>query len=124
MEASSEKIREGDDMTHLLYLYIGIGALFVVLAVPLVRCLVGPNLGYGFRVPQTLNDRGVWYEANAYAGRGLLWLGVALMSVAIVLYWVPGVSPSEYKATCMGVLMVGIIVNLIQSFRFLGTLRK
>jgi len=111
-------------MTHLLYLYTGVGALFVVLAVPLVRRSVGPNQLYGFRVRQTLNDRDVWYEANAYAGKGLLWLGVVLVSVAVVLYWVPGVSPREYKATCMGVVMVGILVNLIQSFRFLGTLRK
>ena len=113
-----------DDVVDLLYLYTGIGALFIVLAVPLVRRLVGPNHWYGFRVPQTLNDRDVWYEANAYAGKGLLWLGVVLVSVAVVLYWVPGVGAREYKATCTGVLMVGIVVNLIQSFRFLGTLRK
>ena len=109
-------------MVDLFYLYTGIGALFVVLAVPLVRRLVGPNHWYGFRVPQTLNDRDVWYEANAYAGKGLLWLGVALVSVAVVLYWVPGLSPRDYKASCTGVLLVGIVV--IQSFRFLGTLRK
>jgi uncharacterized membrane protein len=111
-------------MTHLLYSYIGIGALFVVLAVPLMRRLVSPNYWYGFRVPQTLNDRDVWYEANGYAGRGLLWLGVVLMTAAVVLYCVPGVGAREHRAMCMGILMVGIIVNLIQSFRFLGTLKK
>jgi hypothetical protein len=50
--------REAGDMVHLVHLYIGIGALFVVLAVPLTRRLVGPNHWYRFRVPQTLNDRG------------------------------------------------------------------
>jgi uncharacterized membrane protein len=111
-------------MSHLLYLYTGVGALFVVLAVPLMRRLVGPNHWYGFRVPQTLNNRDVWYEANAYAGKGFCWLGFALVAVALVFYWVPGVSPREYKAVCTAVLMVGIVVNLIQSFRFLGSLKK
>ena len=111
-------------MVDLLYLYAGIGALFVVLAVPLMKRLVVPNRWYGFRVAQTLKDPHVWYEANAYAGKWLLWLGVVLMAVAVVLYWVPGVSPREYKTICTGVLMVGIVVNLIQSFRFLGALRK
>ena len=111
-------------MSHLLYLYTWVGAIFVALAVPLMRRLVGPNHWYGFRVPQTLSDPHVWYEANLYAGKGFFWLGVVLMAVAVVLYWVPRVSPREYKASCTGVLMVGVVVNLIQSFRFLGTLRK
>jgi uncharacterized membrane protein len=111
-------------MTHLLCLYAGIGALFVALAVPLVMRRVGPNRWYGFRVPETLIERGIWYEANAYAGRSLLWLGIVVIFVAFLLYWVPGVSPGEYKATCLVILMVGIVVNLIQSFRFLGTLMK
>jgi len=111
-------------MPNLLYLYTWVGALFVVLAVPLMKRLVGSNRWYGFRVPQTLKDPHVWYEANAYAGKWLCWLGVVLMAVAVVLYRVPGVSPREYKTVCPSVLMVGIVVNLIQSFRFLGTLRK
>ena len=124
MRATSEKIVDEGDLIHLLYLYTGIGALLVVLAVPLVRRWVGPNRWCGFRAPQTLKNRSVWYEANAYAGRWILWLGVALMSVAIVFYWVPEVSPREYQATCAGVLMIGIVVNLIQSSSFLGASRK
>jgi Na+-transporting NADH:ubiquinone oxidoreductase subunit NqrD len=87
VQASLQKIREEGDMSHLLYLYTGVGALFVALAVPLMRRLVGPNHWYGFRVPQTLNESHVWYEANAYAGKGFFWLGVLLMAAAVVLYW-------------------------------------
>jgi SdpI/YfhL protein family len=34
---------------------------------------IPPNHWYGFRVPATLNDPGLWYKVNAYAASGLLW---------------------------------------------------
>ena len=61
------------------------GLLFVGLAVPFILRRVPPNAFYGIRVPATFAHKGVLYEANARSGWDLLWLGVALVTLALVL---------------------------------------
>ena len=56
-------------MTSLLILYVGSGLLLIILAVPLIQRRVPPNIWYGFRLPQTLNDPEIWYAVNEYGGR-------------------------------------------------------
>jgi len=64
---------------------VGVGVLFVVIAIPLIRRRIPPNGLYGLRVPATFADEWVWYEANARSGRDLLVLGILLAALAIVL---------------------------------------
>lgn len=46
-------------------------ALIAVLGIPLMLELVPPNRLYGFRTPQTLTNRELWYRANRFAGYAL-----------------------------------------------------
>ena len=48
---------------------LGLQALFLVLAIPLVLRKVRRNRVYGFRTCATLRDDRTWYETNAYFGR-------------------------------------------------------
>ena len=52
---------KASDMETILVLYVGIGLLLILVAIPLIRKKIKPNHLYGFRVPQTLNDPEVWY---------------------------------------------------------------
>ncbi len=63
-------------METILVLYVVIGLLSAVVAVPLIKGKVQPNALYGFRVPQTLDDAAVWYAVNAHFGRRLLLTGI------------------------------------------------
>lgn len=49
--------------------FVGVGLLLVALGTPLVRRRIRPNWVYGVRVPATLADEWVWYEANAKSGK-------------------------------------------------------
>ena len=92
------------------------GALFVVLAVPLIRRRVPPNHWYGLRVPATFADERVWYEANARAGRELLALGAGAMALGVVLYLVP--MPSWLGVGLWIVfIMGGVILFVVRSWR-------
>lgn len=62
-------------------IFVGLGALFVALSIPLIRRRIRPNALYGLRVRATFADEWVWYEANAKSGRDLLVFGVVLMVV-------------------------------------------
>jgi hypothetical protein len=51
----------------------------MALSLPLVRRWVPQNRFYGLRVPSTLKNKTLWYEANALAGRHMFLFGIALI---------------------------------------------
>ena len=111
-------------MTILLILFIVSGAVLIGISIPLIQGRVGPNRWYGFRVRRTLEDPKVWYPANAYAGWRMLWLGVAEIVVATALYFVPDLDVAVYASIVGGVAIAGVILGLVQSFRYLRQLTK
>ncbi|MBI5714568.1 MAG: SdpI family protein [Chloroflexi bacterium] len=111
-------------MTSLLILYTGAGLLLIILAVPLIQRRVPPNIWYGFRLPQTLNDPEIWYAVNEYGGRGLLWVGIITLVTALGLYFVLNGNVELYASVCASVILGSLLVDVILSLRYLGTLKK
>jgi uncharacterized membrane protein len=111
-------------METILILYVILGLLMVVLAVPLIKRKVRPNGFYGFRVPQTLNDPAVWYAVNAHFGRRLLLTGIATTLAAVVLYRVPGLDVDSYAWALLAVFALFFGVGVVQSWRYMNTLTK
>jgi uncharacterized membrane protein len=109
-------------METILILYVVIGLLSAVVAVPLIKGKVKPNALYGFRVPQTLNDPAVWYAVNAHFGRRLLLTGLATALAAALLYNVPGLDVDSYAWALLAVYGVFFGVGLVQSWRYMKTL--
>lgn len=109
-------------MLFLLVLHIFLGGLFIALGIPLAQRRVKPNGLYGFRTPRTLRNRSVWYEANAYAGRWLIGLGIVIVVVAIVLAMLPGMNEKGYAVAMMAVIIVGLGILVVACFRFLAQL--
>jgi SdpI/YfhL protein family len=107
-------------MALLLGIHVAAGLLLSALSVPLIQRKVGPNPLYGFRVRRALEDPAVWYPANAYAAKGLLCVGLLTCTAAVVLYFVPGMDPGLYGMLMATVVLGGLAVNLVLSFRFLG----
>ena len=98
-----------------------LGAFFVALSVPLARRKIRPNHWYGLRVPATLADERVWYEANARAGRGMLVLGMLVMALGALLYLVE--MPSWLGITLwLSLIVCGVILFVIRSWRFANRL--
>ena len=62
-----------------------LGPVLIVLMIPLMLRWVPPNRLYGFRIPATLRDKSVWYDANALTGRHLFLLGLVLVLLEFVL---------------------------------------
>ena len=103
----------------LLVLYVVFGSGLVAASIPLICGMVGPNAWYGFRVKRTLADPATWYKVNRYAAFQMLTLGVAVVLIAVALYPFPQVDFVHYALACVGVLFVGLGVNLFRTFRFL-----
>lgn len=103
-------------MLLLLVVFVFTGLLFVGLAVPLVLRRVPPNAFYGLRVPATFAHEGVWYEANARSGWDLLWLGVALVTLALVLP-ILDVDRIAYTLLWCGAAAVGALSMTVVGWR-------
>ena len=63
-------------------IYVGLGCLLMLLGIPLMARVVGPNRLYGYRTKTTLNNREIWLAANALFGRVLLVTGGLVTIVA------------------------------------------
>lgn len=85
-----------------------IGLLLIGLSIPFLRRRVGPNSWYGLRVPATLADREVWYEANARSARDLLILGLLQLVFALGLPLAP-LTPEAYAAINAALIAFGAV---------------
>jgi uncharacterized membrane protein len=62
-----------------------IGPLLILFSLPLLLRWVPQNRFLGLRVPSTLRNKTVWYDANALCARHLLLLGLLLVLLEFVL---------------------------------------
>ena len=62
-----------------------IGPVLLLVSIPLMLRWVPQNRIYGFRVPATLRNRSVWYDANALCARHLFLLGLLMVLLEFVL---------------------------------------
>lgn len=100
-----------------MVLFTAAGLLLAGLSLPLIRRRVKPNFLYGLRVPATLADEWVWYEANARSGRDLLLVGLTLLALALLLPFVPGVTEETYALGLAGLLILGVLSSCILGWR-------
>ena len=124
IDAGTPEKREDEGKVVLLILFVASGLLLAVLSVPLIFRKIPPNYWYGFRVRATLENEEVWYPANAYAGKRLFWVGIGTVVSALVLFLLPIPNVGIYASAVGGIVMVGLVVTLVQSFLYLRTLTE
>jgi uncharacterized membrane protein len=111
-------------MTTLLFLYFGAGLVLFAVALPLLAEKVPPNGLYGLRVRATLQDRAVWFAANRFAARRLIWSAAATSISTVVFYSIPGITVDEYSLACTAVFVIGMLIGLVQSVKYARSLAK
>ncbi len=111
-----------DAMTTLLILFVGSGVLLMLLSLPLLWGKVPPNGLYGFRIRATLDNPSIWYPANKYAAKRMLWSGAAFTVAAVVLYFIPDITVDEYSLGCLFLFAAPLTVGLVQSVRYAKSL--
>jgi uncharacterized membrane protein len=81
-----------------------VGALFVVVGLPLVASWIPPNRLYGFRTRATLADPATWYRVNRATGLDLVAGGLVLMASGYAL------PPQSPVPTALLLLVVALMV--------------
>jgi hypothetical protein len=98
--------------------------LLIGLGWPLATRRVRPNRWYGLRVPATLADETVWYEANAVTGRDMVALGAVVLVIAVVLPHATRLRGDTYAGFCAGVLGLGSLVLTLRGWRLANRLLR
>jgi uncharacterized membrane protein len=110
-------------MLALMGIYVGMGLVMLILAVPLIQKRIPPNHIYGFRVKRTLENPDIWYPVNVYAGKTLLAYGIVIVISALVFYPL-SLTEDEY-ANVMTVVILGALVLMVGAdFLYLNRLTK
>ncbi len=98
------------------------GICFIILGIPLMNMRVKPNSWYGLRIPKTLANEKVWYEANRVLGRDLFFCGIAVFICGMVGFILSGhLRDLPSVRLNLAVLVLGVsfaaIHSLIVAFR-------
>jgi len=109
-------------MQTLMVMYVLFGALLVLLAIPLWLQKIPPNGLYGFRVKKTMENEKTWYAVNRYSAPWLIATGLGIVSSALLLSFIPGISVDMYALSVLAVLVVILGAGLTATIRFMNRL--
>lgn len=88
-----------------------IGPILILLSIPLVLRWVPPNRFFGLRVPATLRNESVWYDANALSGRHFILFGLLMVILEFVL-------PQSARIPVLRILgTVGFVAIVVADWR-------
>jgi len=86
---------------------IGIGALVVVLALPMARGSVRRRDRYGFRFPEAIASDDAFVDINRYGGRRLIPWGIAIAAAGVATLLAPPI------ASTAGGIAVSLVPSVI-----------
>jgi SdpI/YfhL protein family len=102
-----------------IYWLFAVCILTAVTSVPLALRLVPPNALYGFKTRFTRSNPAVWYDANAFVGRGMI---AASIVSATILAWHP--IPFQEAWMPAAIVVVPIMLVTLAGFVYLRHLRE
>ena len=111
-----------EHITEVSLIFGFCGLLFVAISIPLVFEKIPPNNWYGFRVPKTYSDKAIWYKANRYMGKDLVWLGSIMILFNLAVFVLKPAFVAYEPLINLTLLTGGTIVVIIRSFIYLHKL--
>ena len=96
--------------TWLIWLPAGMGALILLLGIPLMLQKIKPNALYGFRTKKTLSDDGIWYAANSFAGKAMVITGFLTTLLSILFMFLLNKSTSALSKDTAALVVLGLLI--------------
>ncbi len=97
------------------------GAVFVLLAIPLWLDRIPPNKLYGFRTRATLSDKSLWYAVNKPTGLILMVTGLVMLAVTPVGLAAGG-DPEQQEElvwVVIAISAVGVVAILLRGYQII-----
>ncbi|WP_325078512.1 SdpI family protein [Sphaerospermopsis aphanizomenoides] len=82
-----------------------------------------PNCGYGIRTPKTLSAPRIWYLANKFAGRVLMFASGFYLTVVVLTIHLPSINQNfGVWLLHFGSFMIPLLVSLLLIQRYIKNL--
>jgi hypothetical protein len=107
-----------------LALVIGVAVVNALIALPLALRKVPRNRLYGVRTRRTMADDRVWYETNAYGGRGLLVASAVSIVIVLILYGLTPLPRDLLVPAGLAALVVPTLMACILAVRYAGRISR
>jgi len=106
----------------IIYTFIFVGALEIIMGLPLMYGKIKPNWLYGFRTPKTVKNEELWYKINEQTGRGFIISGMIVILIALVFM----IFNFDFDIGIVALIQafIMIILVLIVLFRGLSLIKK
>ena len=111
-------------MTFILLMHVSAGLLTASLAVPLMRRKVGPERPVRLPGPQDAGRPGDLVRCQCVRREVPLPFRDRDRPRLPGPYWIPAIDPIAYAVACPTILLVGLAVGLVLSFRHLDHLTR
>jgi uncharacterized membrane protein len=98
---------------------IACAALLIVVAIPLALRKIPRNVIYGYRTRATMANDEIWFDANAYFGRGLVIASLCGAFAGYLIYRFEPFPPAVYLPVSLFVLAVPSLVAALATARFI-----
>jgi hypothetical protein len=105
-------------MILIQWMYAVGGITLILVSIPLILRKIAPNSWYGFRTSHTLENPGLWYAVNEYAGKWLVFVGACTILGSIGLALWPELDLDIYALGCLGIFLAAFTLTIFQSVRF------
>ena len=106
-----------------MILFVASGLVQAAVSVPLILGLIPPNGLYGFRLRKTMEHPEIWYPVNKYAGERLLFASLLLILDSVAFTLIPGVTFEVYSFAVLITWVAGTSIAVVNSFRYMNTLK-
>ena len=113
-----------DEIFLTILVFIFIGAVFIVLGIPLLLEKVKPNWFYGFRTPTIVKNKDLWYKVNKQVGREFIIAGIILMIGSIyMIIFQPVLTLIQLIIILLMILQLSLVFIIIRGFLLLKRLK-
>jgi hypothetical protein len=85
---------------------IGLGVLFLVIALPLLRGKIKRNSWYGFRFKKSFASEELWLKINRFGARKLCHGAIFLIVSGSLMF----AFPSSWQAICFPLFLLGVVL--------------
>jgi uncharacterized membrane protein len=74
-----------DENLLIIIIFILVGIMEIILGIPLIYKKIKPNWFYGFRLPETVSNKEIWYKVNKQTGKDFVISGFILIITSLIL---------------------------------------
>jgi uncharacterized membrane protein len=114
-----------NEILVIIIFFVFIGAVFIILGIPLLLEKVKPNWFYGFRTPTTIKNKDLWYKVNKQVGREFIIAGIIVLLCSIfMLIFQPILTLIQLIIILLLLVHLSLIIIIIRGLFLLRKLKR